>query len=142
MSITLEHFVHMSFHGSMDQVGGFYASLRHEFESQRVPGVNANDRPYLVIHGNPDKTKNLNMDLGFAVQGTAAVNAPLKSTKLNFPRAESVKHRGAFAGLSQKHQELLKKAKGQEQGGVVILQLLSFSTSPEGNEVELIQPLK
>lgn len=137
--LTVEHFVHMSFHGTMDQVGGYISSLRHEFESQKVPGVTADDRPFLVIHGNPDKTRDLNMDLGFSVQGSPAVKPPLKSHRLHFPKAEAVSHRGPYSGLSEAHQEIMKNAKGQEQN-MVILHLLSNSGA-EG-DVELIQPLK
>jgi len=137
-AFTHERFVHMSFNGSMNQVGEFNSQLRREFENQKVPGVTADSRPFLVIHGNPDRSRTLRMDLGFSINVQHNVKAPLKQSKLHYPRVERVNHRGPFTGLSKAHQELIK-GKGQVQD-VVILHLLSAS----GNEgdVELIQPLR
>jgi hypothetical protein len=137
-----EDFVHMSFRGSMDQVGEFYAKVRQEFETQKVPGMNANDRPYLVIHGDPDKSRDLNMDLGFAINGRHEVKAPLKTSRLDFAKVARFTHRGHFSELSQVHQQIDRDARGAAED-MVILQLLSYSSSnPEGIETVLIRPLK
>jgi effector-binding domain-containing protein len=135
-------FVHMSFEGTMDQVGDYYAKLKQEFERQDVGGIETTDRPFLVLHGNPDKTKTLKMDIGFSIRGADSVKEPLKSSKLNYGKVARFAHRGPYKELSEVNQEFLKKAGPNADESVIILHLVSGSARGEDAETELIVPLK
>jgi hypothetical protein len=141
--LKAETFVHMSFEGSMQQVGEFNSKLRQELEAQKVSGVGPNDRPYLVLHGNPDKTQVLRMDLGFEVSRRPEVKTPLMISKLDFAKTARVPHQGAYKELSGVGEELLKQAGGRAQEETFVLHLLEWSaTNPEAIRTELIVPLR
>jgi hypothetical protein len=158
VTFASQSFVHMSFEGSMEQVGGFLSKLQQEFEAQKVPGVDANSRPYVVLHGDPDKTKVLKMDLGFDVSGHPRVKSPLSISSLAFNKVARVTHTGHYSELSGVHQQFLKAAAASAQGsaaantrgaaaagaqeGTIILHLLQHSTNPASIQTEMIVPLK
>jgi hypothetical protein len=137
-----DEFVHMSFEGEMAQVGEFNAKLRREFEEQKVGGVDDNDRPFLVLHGNPDKTRTLKMDLGFSIRGKYEVKSPLKTSKLNFDKVARFIHRGDPRELSEVNKEFLKYAGKNADESVIILHLLSHSPKGNDDQIEMIVPLK
>jgi effector-binding domain-containing protein len=149
--VALAHeFVFMSIETSMDKLDPFVAQLMQELDNQAITEkLTAADRPLLVVHGNPDKTKVLKMDLGFSVPGHATVKPPLKATNLKFNKVAAVTHRGPPSQLSSVYQEISahagNKLAGETPQNTVILRLVTnprAAKSPNDVVTEMIVPLK